>query len=378
MNANHTIPENVHISEILCLQPFYLMEITTSGKAFACCPSWTKLSLGSVKHKTIREVWNSRKARHIRRKMYQGSWKTICSPACPNIQYYKQWNRPIHSDRTDTADYITPFLLGELEKKRDFLESSPTVFALSNSKACNLSCIMCERKSQKETPRLVKKTMDDIVTHLPTARKLVLTGMGEPLARPDTRDLLINFRSNNPFLKFDMITNGLLLPRYWEDIKHQQYHDLLISVDAATKESYEYIRIGASWENLLKSLELVRENMRKFNAVTLNMTVMRQNYREIPAFIDFAESFGFHVSFQRIRGKHGDQNFFEDGDIMLLNALKDMIAGEQMKTRSITVFWGDLSDFIAGDSESAFHADRKHLKRYLDRVKTYCDIGLGR
>jgi len=354
------------------------MEITASGKAFSCCPSWTKLSLGSVKQKTIREVWNSRKARHIRHKMYRGEWKKICSPACPNIQYYKQWNRPIHSDRTDTAEYITPFLLEELKEKRDSLESSPTVFALSNSTVCNLSCIMCERKSQKDDPRLVQKIMDDIVTHLPTARKLVLTGMGEPLARPDTRDLLISFRNTNPFLKFDMITNGLLLPRYWEDIKHQQYHDLLISVDAATGESYERIRTGGSWENLLKSLDLVRENSGKFHSVTLNMTVMRQNCREIPAFIDFAESFGFHVSFQRIRGKHGDQNFFEDGDTMLLHVLKDMIAEEQMKTRSITVFWGDLSDFVSGDSEADFRADKKGLKRYLDRFKTYCEIGLRR
>jgi len=354
------------------------MEITTSGKAFACCPSWTKLSLGSVRHKTIREVWNSRKAKHIRRKIYQGEWKTICSPVCPNIQYYKRWNRPIHSDRTDTADYITPFLLKELQERRDFLESSPTVFALSNSNICNLSCIMCERKSQKEAPRLVKKTMDDIVTYLPTARKLVLTGMGEPLARPDTRDLLINFRSNNPFLKFDIITNGLLLPKYWEAIKHQRYHDLLISVDAATKESYERIRTGGSWENLLKSLELVRQNIGTFNSVTLNMTVMRKNCGEIPAFIDFAESFGFHVSFQRIRGKHGDQNFFEDGDRMLLQGLKDTIADEQMKTRNITVFWADLSDFVATDSEAGFRADKKQLKRYLDRFKTYCEISLGR
>jgi sulfatase maturation enzyme AslB (radical SAM superfamily) len=354
------------------------MEITTSGKAFACCPSWTKLSLGSLKRKTIRDVWNSRKARHIRRKMYQGQWKTICSPVCPNIQYFKRWNRPIHSDRTDTSDYITPFLLDELKEKKDFLESSPTVFALSNSKVCNLSCIMCERKSQKDNPRLVKRTMDDIITHLPKARKLVLTGMGEPLARPDTRDLLINFRNSNPFLKFDIITNGLLLPQYWEDIKHQRYHDLLISVDAATKESYERIRTGGSWENLLKSLALVRENMNTFHSVTLNMTVMRQNYREIPAFIDFADSFGFHVSFQRIRGKHGDQNFFEDGDAMLLDVLKDMIAEEQVKTRNVTVFWGDLSDFLASGNEAVSRSDRKHLKRYFDRFKTYCEIGFGR
>jgi len=44
------------------------------------------------------------------------------------------------------------------------------------------------------------------------------------------------------------------------------------------------------------------------------MTVMRQNDRGIPAFIDFAESYGFEVSFQRLRGMFGDQTIFEMKD----------------------------------------------------------------
>ena len=62
------------------------------------------------------------------------------------------------------------------------------------------------------------------------------------------------------------------------------------------------------------------------------MTVMRHNYREMPEFIDLAESYGFNVSFQRIRGKH-EQNFFEVKDQDVIDELKTILEREQHNQR---------------------------------------------
>ena len=94
-------------------------------------------------------------------------------------------------------------------------------------------------------------------------------------------------------MRFDIITNALLLPKFWDKVKHQRFGSLLVSIDAATRETYEKIRVGGRWEALLRSLSLIKENRHRFHPVSINMTVMRSNYREIPKFIDLADSFGF-------------------------------------------------------------------------------------
>lgn len=337
--------ERINISSkpgIICLQPFYFMEFTPSGKVYTCCPGWVKFSIGNIKKKTISEIWNSPRARYIRSKMYRGEWQEICNPICPHIAVYKQSRNVILLDYLNRFDFMTSLLISEVREGKCHLDSFPTVFNLSNSKVCNLSCIMCYRVLERDNPTLIEKTAKDIATYLPAARKLVLTGMGDPLARPDTRRLLINFKNENPDLSFDIITNALLLPKYWAQIKHQRFGALLVSVDAATQQTYEKIRIGGSWDTLLKSLSLIKENKAKFSSVTINMTVMRNNYKEIPDFIDFAELYGFDVSFQRIRGKWGMQNIFEMDDASALNELKSIVKTEQAKQRDINVFWGDL------------------------------------
>ncbi len=332
---------------LICLQPFYFMEFTTSGDVYTCCPSWIKFPIGNIRKKTIGEIWNSDKARRIRRRLFSGEWQDICNTVCPRISVYRHERKliPYDSLRTDLFDFLTPALIDEIKSGHDHLKTPPTVFNLSNSKVCNLSCIMCDRVFQDDNPQLREKTAKDILSYLPTARKVVLTGMGDPLARPDTRNLLMNFRGENSDLIFDLITNAILLPKYWDQIKHQRFGALLISVDAATKKTYEKIRIGGSWEALLQGLSLVRENRERFSSVTINMTVMRHNYREIPQFIDFAESYGFGVSFQRIRGLFADQNFFELRDKAILQELKKIMTAERPKGRIISVFWGDLLEF---------------------------------
>jgi MoaA/NifB/PqqE/SkfB family radical SAM enzyme len=364
--------KNTDMAEgLICLQPFYLFEVTTSGRVYTCCPSWTKLLIGNIRKKTVREIWNSRNARYLRKKLYRGEWRDVCNPICPQLALYRSSQRVIPYAGLDSVDVLTPQLVEEIRAGRDYLESSPTVFTLSNSKVCNLACIMCDRLTQKDNPRVIARTAEEIPAHLGTAKKLLLTGMGEPLARPDSLGILTGFENRNPDLRFEVITNALLLPDYWERIKHQRFGSLLISTDAASKKTYERIRRGGKWEDFLKSLALVKEHKERFSAVTLNMTVMRGNYREIPLFIDFAESYGFHVSFQRIRGRHGDQNFFTAGDEEILMDLKGIIQNEHMKQRMATVFWGDLVEFAAHEMPLPPLAEYDQTKNIVKRFRMF-------
>lgn len=326
--------------EIICINPFIAMVFSFNGNTWGCmCPEWPKYSIGNIKQSSIAEIWNSDAARSIRRKMYEGRWQDICKPTCPIIADYLRYNKLIKYGELEKNKLLTPEAAEEIKAKKDYLKSPPVYFQPDISTDCNLHCIMCGRKQCKKDPAVQKKLWNDLKNYLPTAKEICITGMGEALARSDTRELLINYRGP---AKFRLLTNGLLLPKYWEKIKHQNFAWLSISTDAATKTTYEKIRRGGRWEDLLKTFELVRQNKDKFGYIQLNMTVMRSNYREIPRFIDLAESYGFHCFFQSIQGEWGEENIFKFRDSITLDELENIVMNEASKRRSINIHWGDL------------------------------------
>lgn len=331
-------------SGLICLHPFHFIQIFYD-KIYPCCPDWTKYSIGNIRQQSIAESWNSETARYIRRKMYKGEWEDICNPCCPYIATHRLTGQLISYENLEKYDCLTPELVEEIRNGNEYLKSSPTGFKIDNANTCNINCIMCSRNAHADDPVLIKKTDKEVFKYLPGARVVELTGNGDPFAIKHTKEWLFGDYRYNPHLKFNLITNALLLPNYWDKIKHQRFGSLLISIDAATKETYGKIRVGGSWDTLQRSLSLIKDNRKRFESVTLNMTVMRHNYQEIPAFIAFAESYGFNVSFQRLRGMYGNQNIFEMNDVDALNELRNIIKNIPIKTINVNVFWGDIIEF---------------------------------
>lgn len=362
---------------IICTQPFHMMEFTTSGYVFMCCPAWTKLSIGNITKSTIAELWNSPQARLIRRKILSGRFEEVCNNACPYVSEYRHSGRLISWEELERLSELTPEAVDAIRAGRDYLEYPPTTFNLSNSTVCNLSCIMCSRHTDRSDPEIIRKTAMELEHYLASAKKLILSGMGDPFARPDTRELMIKCAKgelvgrNN--LTIDLITNGLLLPKYWNDVKGCTFGSLLVSIDAADKETYEKIRRGGAWEDLLASLDLIKTHRDRFTSITLNMTVMRANYQSIPDFINFAESYGFGASFQKIRGTYDDQNIFEANDREAIRELSHIVNEERGKKRSINVIWGDLLE----------HAEENHATSASPcvskkgTISCSSDMGLG-
>lgn len=333
---------------IICANPFFEFEIDITGRVVVCCTGWLKHSLGNMKHQSIAEVWNSQAARYIRRKMYKGEWEDICNPHCPTIVNYRKFGTIIPFDELHKNKYLTPKHVEEILAGKDRLESTPTYFKLSDSKICNLKCKMCSVVRDDrfvDDKEMIQRRTKDIIPYLDKAKTILMCGNGDPFARKDTRELLINYQNTNPELKFALITNGLLLPKYWDKVKHQNYESIDISIDGASKEVYEKIRTGGKWEDVLKTLDIVKNNSKKFGHVLISMVVMRSNYREIPVFIDFVESYNFMPMFSRIQGMFEDENIFEMKDETALNELRSIIKNERTKKRSVRVIWQDLIEF---------------------------------
>lgn len=342
---------NQSLGPVICLRPFYALLLSIRGDVSVCCAAWSKRPIGNTKRKSLIEIWNDAPIRDMRQMMLEGKWEKICRPSCPYIMKYR-----LSGEATPIAEAdpfaITEDILAAVRSGSTTVPYGPTWMSLANSTVCNIDCIMCGSKHHKDDTELIKRVSGEVKELLPGMRELFMTGNGDAFARPDTRELLFNIDSARyPDLKINLLTNGLLLPKYWDRIKNLNFGYLDMSVDAATPETYERIRRGGKWQDLMRTFETVSADRDRFSWITINMTVMRENYREIPLFVELASRYGFGVGINRIRGRWGDQNFFTSQESDVLDELRGLILDAQSRAQALNVPLNasTFNDIIAGE-----------------------------
>lgn len=95
-----------------------------------------------------------------------------------------------------------------------------------------------------------------------------------------------------------------------------------ISIDGASKKTYEKNRLGGTWERLQKNLKylcnLKQNGKAHIDWIGLNFVIQDNNYQEIPMFVNMAKKFNMDaVEFQRL-GNWGtfSESEFEKKDVL--------------------------------------------------------------
>lgn len=341
-------------SSVQCLFPFARLGFSITGSALCCCYAFTKVkSVGNINNETIEQIWNGKKIRRFRKRLLLGQTKKTCESNCPHL-----FSPPISIKDINTDIEEGSLLYEDIRTGRVKLRVHPLWFSLANYTVCNLNCVMCPSRNSGHRndaiPDHVKKTHENLRKYFDKRITIFLTGDGDVLARRDTRELLQNFDSKKySKVTFEILTNGLLFqPHMWETIKHNNYYWAAISIDAATKKTYERIRRGANWEQLMRALEVFKKAKEegKFSNVIVNMTVMRSNFREIPQFIEMARSMGFKSLFTKIRDRWGDENFFESNDKAAIQELKNVLSDQNIYGDDVHMI--ELVKYIPGEFRS--------------------------
>ena len=110
-----------------------------------------------------------------------------------------------------------------------------------------------------------------------------------------------------------MISNGLLLKKRWNRISHLRDKIDLITVttDSCTKLTYEKLRRGGKFEDLVENLEYINQLQLP---LVFRMVVQQENYQEITPFYHWAKSFdATEIEYTRITnwGTYTDEEFLE-------------------------------------------------------------------
>ncbi len=192
------------------------------------------------------------------------------------------------------------------EDARPLIPSLPTNLYFEVTNRCNLPCQMCVRTFNLHEPERdpLPHELKRAGGALPTLRRLVLQGIGEPLLNKRLPEMIRFGKAQGAWVLFN--TNGVLLDRTWQDtLIDCGLDELRISLDAATPETYRAIRGAPVFERVVAHVEQFVERKAERGVMhprlSLWMVAMRSNLPELPALVDLAARIGVpEVYFQRL------------------------------------------------------------------------------
>jgi len=156
------------------------------------------------------------------------------------------------------------------------------------TEGCNLQCITCSYRN----PLPNELSLDEICLLADSLarnglRHIVYSG-GEPLMRRDFPEICKAFENHG--VKQTLLTNGLLLQKRFDEIRHFM-SETIVSVDGASAETHNAIR-G------LPSFDIIRTGIEKAVAcsprpiISIRTVLQRKNFRELPQLVEMAKFLG--------------------------------------------------------------------------------------
>jgi len=154
----------------------------------------------------------------------------------------------------------------------------------------------------------------------PLTRILYLSCGAEPfLTKGFDKYLQVVGQYHVPYTGY--ITNGLL---FNEDIilssVENRISEITISIDGATKKTYEYIRQGGDFDQLLSKLQLYKDTVSRIRKplplLRFNFTVTRTNHQDMPLLVDLAARFGVSTVKFRIYEDWGGAFNFQNESLL--------------------------------------------------------------
>lgn len=184
---------------------------------------------------------------------------------------------------------------------KDNYQRSIDYLRVSITDRCNLRCIYC-MPSGGLIPIEHKEilTYEEIIRVISISskigvRKIRITG-GEPLVRRNVVYLIESIKNIDGIEDLSLTTNGILLSRYAEELKHAGLDRVNVSLDTLNPERYRMITRGGDLDFVLKGIEAIERV--GLNPIKINMVPIRGiNSDEIKDFAKLTLKSPYQVRF---------------------------------------------------------------------------------
>lgn len=260
-----------------CWIPWNTISINPNGDIFLCgCIGWLPFSVGNVvDFDSFESIWASAEAQKIQKSITDKTYEFCDTRYCGiEVGVSPRRNNAIHVE-------------------------------LTIDRSCNISCPSC-----REHPIFIDdqnfinekiKEVDILSSWIDkTSRTVFISlGGGDPFASILYKQIIERFAENTR-ISFDIGTNGLLLLSHAHILnKIIDRTRLFISIDAATKKTYERVRRGGKWNQLLKNLEFIRSFYK--STVSASFVIQQDNFCEMLEFVQFCKIYNLKPVFSLLQ-----------------------------------------------------------------------------
>ncbi len=182
----------------------------------------------------------------------------------------------------------------------------PTYMQIEPVGQCNLRCQMCSIQFRQDGPPygppafMSFETFTNSVDQFVGLQELHLQGLGEPMMHPRFFEM-VEYAALQGIRVTTNSNVTLLNDRRAERCVTSGLDCLYISIDAATAETYERIRVRAHFERVVGNLQRIVSARQRLGSATprlrIVMVIMRQNLHELPDLVRMAHQLSIESIF---------------------------------------------------------------------------------
>ncbi len=184
----------------------------------------------------------------------------------------------------------------EFDEDKIVLAALPDFLIVDPTSICNATCITCFHSFLDEKWQDLPKDAFENVKHLiSTVNQMNLFGSGEAFVAKNIEYYISEVkRLKRRNMRVTISSNGKLLGKKQIDLVSDPGIILQISIDAGTRDLFNYIRRGIDFDKFMKNLRLFKEMKgdKGYPALHFSCTISKRNINEIPKIFDIAKEIG--------------------------------------------------------------------------------------
>ena len=260
----------------VCPRPFDTVLIDKQGSCYACeCQSWLPQSIGNLQLKTLEQILDRNPMReHLQDSVSDGTYRYCNEHQC---------------------SYIRSGSVFTGAKKRI------KHLRLAIDDSCNLRCPSCRKAmifhKEGSAYELGIKLADKINDWLYNYKHPIQVHIGSD-GDPFASHVYRHFMDQTPErdnIKYSILTNGLMFKDFAPRVPYviRNLNELGVSIDGASEETYEKLRLGGRWKKVNENLQYISEQKEKHGfRFIMHFVVQKDNYHEMDKIIDLGERYG--------------------------------------------------------------------------------------
>lgn len=191
--------------------------------------------------------------------------------------------------KEDGAGFLNP-----LQLKSEKFVPYPERIELEPTTKCNFKCLKCESTYWDISPQdMSLENFKKVIDQFPHLKCISLSGIGHNWLNRDYMAMLRYLKSKSIFTQF-FDTFFFIDEQKAKELIEIQVDKIWVSIDGASKETYEKLQAGSNFERVLQNvgrmMALKKEKKSRFPEVGFHFIVTEDNYREMPDFIRMVHS----------------------------------------------------------------------------------------